>query len=372
MPPPPTVLHAVHNVPEEAVNDFSPYSQTPNHFPAAAIPTTTMMTLKKEPDQGLYNQQGAGVMYSLNHASVQQASMPPYVEYSPAPSFNSSQSFYEDYSTRTISFEPVTPPQQALNYQSALIPHTDNTGYGAVTMTPQIYQRMVQMNQNFNGQTSIPRSNPMNSMYSHIEGSPTYKTRGRRSPFDHVLPQGTASEQPGMRYAARRPSDLRRSVSATVVPTDQQYHRSASGPTMLPHNQYSAFETPYASRQGTPIVTVEQPHNFPLLNQQYGTLMSNSLGTQSQLVPPGFGLGAVRRARSATTAPDAGPYSIKSHSCPILECGRVFKRLEHLKRHVRTHTNERAHKCPDCHKSFSRSDNLAQYAVLGCRAIEVC
>ncbi|KFY06457.1 hypothetical protein V492_08034, partial [Pseudogymnoascus sp. VKM F-4246] len=55
------------------------------------------------------------------------------------------------------------------------------------------------------------------------------------------------------------------------------------------------------------------------------------------------------------------PYPQKSHSCPIPTCGRLFKRLEHLKRHVRTHTQERPYVCGVCRKAFSRSDNLAQH-----------
>lgn len=58
---------------------------------------------------------------------------------------------------------------------------------------------------------------------------------------------------------------------------------------------------------------------------------------------------------------EVGPYPQKSHSCPIPTCGRLFKRLEHLKRHVRTHTQERPYICPHCSKAFSRSDNLAQH-----------
>jgi len=70
--------------------------------------------------------------------------------------------------------------------------------------------------------------------------------------------------------------------------------------------------------------------------------------------------GVIRRARSATMM-ELGPYPQKSHSCPIPTCGRLFKRLEHLKRHVRTHTQERPYICPHCNKAFSRSDNLAQH-----------
>lgn len=47
--------------------------------------------------------------------------------------------------------------------------------------------------------------------------------------------------------------------------------------------------------------------------------------------------------------------------CPLYSCGRLFKRMEHLKRHVRTHTMERPFACDRCKKRFSRSDNLNQH-----------
>jgi transcription factor STE12 len=61
---------------------------------------------------------------------------------------------------------------------------------------------------------------------------------------------------------------------------------------------------------------------------------------------------------SITTPP---PQMSKGFSCPLLSCGRLFKRLEHLKRHVRTHTQERPYECTRCTKRFSRSDNLTQH-----------
>jgi len=51
----------------------------------------------------------------------------------------------------------------------------------------------------------------------------------------------------------------------------------------------------------------------------------------------------------------------KNLSCEI--CFRSFKKLEHLKRHARSHAGTKAFNCkfPNCHKSFSRSDNLLQH-----------
>ncbi|CAG8462231.1 10851_t:CDS:2 [Ambispora gerdemannii] len=64
---------------------------------------------------------------------------------------------------------------------------------------------------------------------------------------------------------------------------------------------------------------------------------------------------------SPPTRSNASPYPLKTYNCPLPTCGRLFKRLEHLKRHVRTHTMERPYACPICGKRFSRSDNLAQH-----------
>ncbi|KAF2143028.1 uncharacterized protein K452DRAFT_307908 [Aplosporella prunicola CBS 121167] len=361
--PPPSMMHQAMpaTIPEDAI-PMASYPMT------MAPPLAPMIAKSRERDYTPIPYDRNGIPLSQVHQ--RHSSMPAYMEYSPAPSFVSSH--YEDYSTRGMSFEPITPPQHSigLGAEPAYIANEDT---GLYTAIPD-----VGLSASFNPLMQLPPSNlagpqfaagPRSftgNMYSVIEGSPTYKQRRRRSSMSisgsPAVPAAMANP-----HAAHRPSDLRRSVSASVAPLPEADESGHDSPQSL-HNGYTTMpakaEVQDMSRHGTPIATVEESpvqQPLPMLPQDDLSLTNDfSEPSLHQSAVTRQAPGVFRRARSATMM-ELGPYPQKSHSCPIPTCGRLFKRLEHLKRHVRTHTQERPYVCPLCNKAFSRSDNLAQH-----------
>lgn len=371
--PPPQMIPQQMAMPEE-MNPMAAYQQM------AMGPQMTHQVVKREQDFGRvqYNQNGV----PISQAHQRHASMPAYgLEYSPAPSFVSSH--YEDYSNRGISFEPITPPQQAMG-MGAEPAYIANEETGLYTAIP---DHMGGVN-GLHGIMQLPPSNlsgpqfshatrgyGANNVYSVIEGSPTYKQRRRRSSIPPgVAAMVAASAAAGQAHTAHRPSDLRRSVSTSVGPVAEG---DESGNNSPPGLSYSNGMHQLAqqhkdlidmSRHGTPLSTVEDSpamNPMALQHNDFSQLSNEDLSGEGSIHDsPRRHMqgpnGVMRRARSATMM-ELGPYPQKSHSCPIPTCGRLFKRLEHLKRHVRTHTQERPYICPHCNKAFSRSDNLAQH-----------
>ncbi|KIW26674.1 uncharacterized protein PV07_06489 [Cladophialophora immunda] len=372
------VLRAADSMPPPMVPPQMPRSQeqpqtmytsmSMQHNLPTPLSTTAM---SREPD---FSQ----VAYDRAH--IRHASMPAYMEYSPAPSFVSSH--FEDYSTRGLSYEPITPPQHAIpGAEPAYIANEDTGLYSAIPeMQPMpTYNPMASLPPStLSGPLHVtaPRPFPPTNVYSVIEGSPTYKARRRRSSIpssimNAVAANAVAQVTHGIKaHLPQRPSDLRRSMSSSVLPIAEGDESGDQSPPGLAHSYASSIvnrdHLTDFSRRSTPLPSLEEDPTHSL-GMSAGTepmpsLMGDDMHVHSLQASPAVRLerpGPVRRARSATMMELGVPY--KSHSCPIPSCGRLFKRLEHLKRHVRTHTQERPYVCPYCNKAFSRSDNLAQH-----------
>jgi transcription factor STE12 len=132
-------------------------------------------------------------------------------------------------------------------------------------------------------------------------------------------------------------------MSSSVVPVpeaDESAHNSPNSANGASYPQVMPESKPHVdiSRQGTPLHTVEEspePQHAMLHNDDLNSMVNGELfetPLQHSAIARAAGAAPVyRRARSATMM-EIGPYPQKSHSCPIPTCGRLFKRLEHLKR----------------------------------------
>ena len=367
--PPPSLPQSMPTVSEEPPASMGAYQH------ATMAPSGTTSFSKREADYGQMQYDRNGIPLSRVHQ--RHTSMPAYMEYSPAPSFVSSQGEYGNYSNRDLSYEPVTPPQHHSGGagEPAYIANDDAGLYSTIPdgNASNGYNSMMQMPAANMGPYAGGRAYGAGNAFSFTEGSPTYKQRRRRSSIPPNAVAGMVSNN-GNPHAPHRQSDLRRSVSVSLGPGEDDEGGRNSPPAVsngyvnMVAQQKEMLEQ--MSRHGTPL---QQTIEDNPASQQMGMMQSqegyqgyqdNNLGSTSQEVSPVSGRpsdrpGPIRRARSATLM-ELGPYPHKSHSCPSPACGRLFKRLEHLKRHLRTHTQERPYVCPHCNKAFSRSDNLAQ------------
>ncbi|CEL09940.1 Putative C2H2 transcription factor [Aspergillus calidoustus] len=80
------------------------------------------------------------------------------------------------------------------------------------------------------------------------------------------------------------------------------------------------------------------------------------------LQPPGPFAMDDERSNSGKVRKKSTTAHRKSLSCEY--CNRSFARLEHLQRHLRTHTKEKPFSCDICSKSFARSDLLVRHERL--------
>ena len=143
------------------------------------------------------------------------------------------------------------------------------------------------------------------------------------------------------------------------TPSSHQYHPqhqydlTLSAPQMLSSRSMSNMHASMAvvspmslMDQGTPDSSMDAA-DAQDMNRSPSSGVSRTLSPRS-------------RAQGNAPPPLIVSSADKLHVC---FCGKRFKRLEHLKRHNRVHTQERPHPCPapGCNKWFGRTDNLTQH-----------
>ncbi|WFD18192.1 hypothetical protein MCAP1_000391 [Malassezia caprae] len=154
---------------------------------------------------------------------------------------------------------------------------------------------------------------------------------------------------------------------SSVAMARKGYTPYAKSPGMYwSHSDMEHFSSPMSASKSTSALASPLPlsPSTPSAPRRRGGRISHSVSMPGDQMPGMLDFEgpspARQRGRQTGPPPLVVSSADKLHVC---HCGRRFKRMEHLKRHTRTHTQERPHKCPvaSCGKSFGRSDNLSQH-----------
>ncbi|KAL4077965.1 STE like transcription factor-domain-containing protein [Scleroderma citrinum] len=213
-----------------------------------------------------------------------------------------------------------------------------------------------------------------------FEGSPTYKQRRKKPanktaagphmsngsgtfeseyPLHHSPDVGYGPRELGMATADIFRSQATHAAEISARKMADAVHRTRDDST-IGTTSFRGLIT--SSSRLTPMLSSMSVNNGPYA--QFGQFTSDNHSHRMphhsrSLTDSAISLFTSDNEASATTS--------KVFVCPLFTCGRLFKRAEHLKRHLRTHTMERPYQCDKCQKRFSRSDNLNQHLRIHAR-----
>ncbi|KAJ7759721.1 hypothetical protein DFH07DRAFT_1060147 [Mycena maculata] len=224
---------------------------------------------------------------------------------------------------------------------------------------------------------------PFFAMFSLFEGSPTYKQRRKKSGKPSGLGPGSEEEErrgrSQGRYIAGVPGAADEEMmagAAAGLSAAEMFIKQARGelgrggrgygypPAPQNHHvqQLQHHQEMLAAFQQRPRSHEETMREAYAANQQQAAQAQAQGAGLLGYVASGFpSAPAAGSAHYGPPGPGAGELKTKAFICPLFSCGRLFKRMEHLRRHLRTHTMERPFACLRCSKRFSRSDNLNQH-----------
>lgn len=225
---------------------------------------------------------------------------------------------------------------------------------------------------------------PFASMFSLFEGSPTYKQRrkkttkkgstdstGRSGSVDEgTPPNAPVRDTTRMTAADMFMAQARGELGSMSTRSSRVFilvvQHLADGFLFI-DPRAAAIQSETQHLQPQPVRgRLEQRSTYPVNNQGYPNQQNSHrqqlVHTHSATLPGDWPY--MDSNHTTDVMPMASPPAsarTKAFVCPLFSCGRMFKRMEHLKRHLRTHTMERPFQCQRCNKKFSRSDNLNQH-----------
>ncbi|VEL36064.1 unnamed protein product [Protopolystoma xenopodis] len=133
------------------------------------------------------------------------------------------------------------------------------------------------------------------------------------------------------------------------------YHHSPEPASSASSSSCESHSTSYSSLT---------PSFSPSPSSSSSSSLASSASTGRQSVLREVTLAPEAVHKMAHTTPGCGtggPAKTKQYACEAAGCGKRFARVDELKRHQRTHSDQRPFPCTLCDKAFTRSDHLTTH-----------